>query len=160
MLHFPVNAEEPLPDDFVSVAINRETVTDGGEKVEFPSGRGALPTFSAAFGKDTPPSQMKFGTPRLGPRFTTPSIEPFETPTEGRSVQSSFSAQPGSYGTASPVQIFTSASTADNQHFRSGSIASQKSYSTYKSATNSYSSRDSWSDRQRVNPFSRKWAIE
>ena len=150
-----VNAEEPLPDEFEPVMAEKGARLDG-EKIEFPTGRGALPTFSAAFGKDTPPSQMKFGTPRLGPRFTSPSLEPFETPTEGRSVQSSFSAQSGSYNDAYSGRWNTSNTAMDTQHARSGSIASHKTYSSYKSSGSS----SSGSSQQHANPFSKKWEIE
>ena len=159
LISTPVNAEEPLPDDFVPATLE-EGINADGEKVDFPSGRGALPTFSVAFANDTPPSQMKFGTPRLGPRFTSPSVEPFETPTEGRSVQSSFSAQSGSYGGALRGPTIRSETIP---HFRSGSISSQNSYSTYKStgsSTSTSSLNKPRADRLQANPFSKKWAIE
>lgn len=147
-----MNAEEPLPDEFVQVTSEKHLRSDE-EKVEFPVGRrGALPTYSAAFGKDTLPRQMNFGTPRLGPRFTSPSLEPFETPTEGRSVQSSFSAS--SRSDAHSGRWNSSRTLSEAQHVRSNSVASHNSYSTYKSTISSSSSQ------QHPNPFSKKWEIE
>ena len=176
----PVNAEEPLPDNFEPV-VPAGKVYDDEEKVEFPSGRGALPTFSAAFARDTPPSQMKFGPPRLGPRFTNPSIEPFESSSEGRSSQrtTAYSGYQHSQGTSDSGyqtetyvrQTLSDQATVFNQgHIaRQASVGSQRSYASYSSnssaktygSNRSFGSNSATSGSDRRNdPFSKRWMIE
>ncbi|TDL28868.1 hypothetical protein BD410DRAFT_738658 [Rickenella mellea] len=72
-----LKGQEPLDDEFSS----DNGSDDDSEKVSFPSANGPVPTFSVAFGKGDevpPPSQMRFGPPRLAPRFINPPQEPFE----------------------------------------------------------------------------------
>jgi len=76
-----LNAQELLEDENTPPAYTPYPNSDP-EKVEFPNARGGVPTFSAAFGRGDevpPPSQMRFGPPQLGPRFSNPDAEPFET---------------------------------------------------------------------------------
>lgn len=147
----PVNAEEPLPDEFVPVSVNKETTSDE-EKVDFPSSRGALPTFSAAFAKNTPPSEMRFGTPRVGPRFTSPSLEPFESSTDGISVQSSVSSQPSPL--RKPLSIHSTNGSGKYSR-RTGSTTSNESIASVASLSSSGRSGE-----VQTNPFSKKFAIE
>ena len=154
----PVNAEEPLPDDFVKVVPEKEDYDDE-EKIEFPSGRAALPTFSAAFAKDTPPSQMKFGGPRLGPRFTNPAIQPFEPQPEVSIPQQQTGTLPSHKTTYSRDMYVRETRTAPNMDgstlyetsnypSRSASIRSSGSYNNYKSS------------HSRDEKFSDRWMIE
>lgn len=68
-----LNAEQPLPNDFVYY---------GGsdiEKVDFPSNEKPIPTYSATFGsgQEVPPPSQMFTT--QGPRFFNRLAQPFET---------------------------------------------------------------------------------
>ena len=152
-----------MPDDFVQVVPDGERGGkdyDDEEKIEFPSGRGALPTFSAAFAKDTPPSQMKFGGPRLGPHFNNPSIQPFEPQPEDLSPPQQIKPLPRHQTTYSRDLYTSSVSNTDGATLydssrhpsRSGSIGSLGSYETYKSNASS--------DRSRFDKFSNRWMIE
>ncbi|KAK7468581.1 hypothetical protein VKT23_003085 [Stygiomarasmius scandens] len=76
-----LQAQEPLPgDDFAPVTNSGDI-----EKVDFPNERLALPTYSAAFGKEVPPPSQMFPA-RMGPRFFRTSSEPFETPRNSSTV--------------------------------------------------------------------------
>ena len=178
-----VNAEEPLPDNFEPVGPQKMDNVDE-EKVEFPSGQGALPTFSAAFPKDTPPSQMRFASPRVGPRFANPSIEPFESDRSSRGTNDSghhrtFSRQSNDSGhwtqTTYSREAYLRETVSDapplyDQHrqlSRQASIGSQRSlsssdsHSSVKSSKVSYGSYSSNSSSPRRNdPFSNRWMIE
>lgn len=159
-----MNAQEPLSDDAEPDWDSRDAYDE--EKVEFPSGRAALPTFSAAFGPGTPPSQMKFGPPRLGPRFNNPSLEPFDPQPSAETVSSeqtiySKTSQSRSNSSASrgtiPIRVLE-----ENGHVRSASVNSQKSYSSYRSDSSfrsNGSSRTAQSYGTVVGP-DRRWMIE
>lgn len=75
----PVNAEEPLSgDDFI------QAVPDEGptfEKVDFPSTRHSIPTFSATLGpnKEASSNQMRF---HAGPPSFSQSAAPFDRPVD------------------------------------------------------------------------------
>ncbi|EJD04260.1 uncharacterized protein FOMMEDRAFT_133567 [Fomitiporia mediterranea MF3/22] len=166
-----LNAEEPLPDNFEPV-VAKGQMYDDEEKVEFPSGRAALPTFSVAFAMDVPPSQMKFSPPRLGPRFTNPSIEPFESSTEdsasqrttdsGYRTQTTYSRETYQRETPSDAGPFAD----QRQLSRQTSVGSQRSYSSHSSdkshgSNHSYGSYSTTtSSRGRNDPFSNRWMIE
>ena len=63
---FAVNAQQPLSSDNYSGPKIEHFSGLNVEKVEFPSARRPVPTFSATFGKGDevpPPSQMQFGRP-------------------------------------------------------------------------------------------------
>ncbi|KAH8120511.1 hypothetical protein DFH11DRAFT_1757718 [Phellopilus nigrolimitatus] len=153
-----LNAEEPLSDDFIP-AVSKKQRYEDEEKIEFPSGRAALPSYSVAFGRGDevpPPSRMKFGPPRLGPRFTNPSLEPFEQQLDESNAQvpsipatqTTYSKALYSEGNAmSTTAAGTNGSTLYGlaQPTRPLSIGSQRSYASYgsdSSATKSQHSND------------------
>ncbi|KAI5123715.1 hypothetical protein M0805_000309 [Coniferiporia weirii] len=167
-----LNAEEPLPDDFVPVVSGKE-VYDEEEKVEFPSGRAALPTFSAAFGRSVPPSQMRFGPPRLGPRFTNPSLEPFELQRDDKASRApDVPVQPTAYlgdthsrVTMPPANTNTDGATLFSSSSRPTSVGSQKSYSSFGSSSSAEthgrdSSPSAYLAGRRNEAFSGRWMIE
>ena len=164
-----MNAQEPLHD------YQEQEYEYDDEKVEFPSNR-ALPTFSAAFGKGDevpPPSQMKFGPPRMGPRFTNPSIAPFEPqPPEPSPLPSTIYSKETYINSNSPSP--TEYRVYDNipQLSRQLSNGSQRSYSSFRSdgsaqtfkthkssgsVRSTESGRSTNSDRS---DRSRRWVIE
>ncbi|KAL5534527.1 hypothetical protein ACEPAG_990 [Sanghuangporus baumii] len=176
-----LNAEEPLPDNFEPVTPQGQVYDD--EKVEFPSGRAALPTYSAAFAQNTPPRQMKFSPARVGPRFTNPSIEPFETDSSSRgTILTDVSSIPGIYVQRSndsgyQTETIYSRDTYSRQTVPDGatlhdqrqlarrmSVGSQISYSSTStsSTVKTHTSKHSYgSDSgQRNDPFSKRWMIE
>ncbi|PIL30969.1 hypothetical protein GSI_07138 [Ganoderma sinense ZZ0214-1] len=83
-----LNAQEELDDDYYPEK------TYDSEKIDFPPNFEPVPTFSAMFGTGPevpPPAQMRFGPRHMGPRFASnASSNPFDTPTESRSVSSSW----------------------------------------------------------------------
>lgn len=162
--YYLVNAQELL-DDSASEWGSKDAYDDE-EKVEFPSGR-PLPTFSAAFGNDVPPSQMRFGPPRLGPRFNNPSLEPFDPQPP---MDSGISDHLTTYSKSSVTTTNSSASHSNEplaiaewkDHARSASVGSQKSYSSYKSSSSQRSHNSSRSAQlygSAVGP-DRRWMIE
>lgn len=73
--------QEPLQgDDFKSAQPRAEPDLEAEEKIAFPSFE-PIPTYSEMFNQGDPapsaPSMAK--NPRLGPRFTNTTLEPFET---------------------------------------------------------------------------------
>ncbi|KLO19986.1 hypothetical protein SCHPADRAFT_863681 [Schizopora paradoxa] len=140
-----LNAQEPLDDENSPPAYTANAYADP-EKVEFPTARGGVPTFSAAFGRGDevpPPSQMKFGPApaKLGPRFSNPDAEPFEPQPgdeDARSL-SSVGSNGTTYGKASSgtrdSQMFIDAVTFNStQLSRQVSASSQRSMESYKTA--------------------------
>ena len=174
-------AEEPLPDNFEPVVPRGQTYDS--EKVEFPSGRAALPTYSAAFAQNTPPKQMNF-SPRVGPRFTNPSIEPFETDSSSRgtTILTDVSSLPGTYAQRSNDSGYQSNETTysrdtyyrqtlsdgatlydQRQLSRHVSVGSQRSYNSASSSSTvkTHGSNPSYSSTgPRNDPFSKRWVIE
>jgi len=149
-----LNAQEPLDDENTPPAYTPYSFSDP-EKVEFPTARGGIPTFSAAFGRGDevpPPSQMKFGPAKLGPRFFNPDAEPFEQQRgdeDARSV-SSFGT---TYQTApsAPRESVRSVEAVNfntTQLSRTISTGSQRSVESYKT-TGSFDSMKS-----------KRWVIE
>ncbi|KAL5535245.1 hypothetical protein ACEPAF_3339 [Sanghuangporus sanghuang] len=176
-----LNAEEALPDNFEPVTPRGQVYDD--EKVEFPSGRAALPTYSAAFAQNTPPRQMKFSPARVGPRFTNPSIEPFEIDSSSRgTILTDISDLPGTYvqrsndsgyqtetiysrDTYSRQTVPDGATLYDQRQLaRQMSVGSQRSYSSTSTSSivKAHGSKHSYgSDSgQRNDPFSKRWMIE
>lgn len=157
-----MNAQEPLPDE-TTTDWNSKSDYDDEEKVEFPSGR-PLPTFSAAFGNDVPPSQMRFGPPRLGPRFNNPSIEPFDPqPPVESDAMTTYSKSSASRTNSSVYHGGEPLKIAEwNEHARSASIGSQRSMSSYKSnsSQHSHKSNNSGHSFGSAANTDRKWMIE
>jgi len=158
-----LNAQEPLPgDDFSPVQPDNVTSSDP-EKVEFPSARGGIPTFSVAFGKDNdvpPPSQMNFGPPRLGPRFTNPPLEPFDPqPLEG--FEQSLNPTTYSKPASGAVDAQSDVDTGSVHLSRQLTNGSQRSFASQKSSASTDSYRSDTSSRNNVYlDRSKRWVIE
>lgn len=78
---FTVKNEEALPgDDFKPTMHRAEQDLEAEEKIDFPSFE-PIPTYSEMFnhGVAAPAAPPPMKNPRLGPRFTNTTLEPFET---------------------------------------------------------------------------------
>lgn len=137
-LKYSVAAQEPIPDERVPEPFVAGKNEDDLEKVDFPSHKEAIPTFSATFGSGDevpPPSQMFNGRQR-GLRFYNQSVDSFDA--QGPSIH-----RPPSTGTLSPEQDDVN-STHSSEH----------TTNTALTRSNSHSSQSSNASR------SKRWVIE
>lgn len=160
---FEVTAHERLADeeDLTPYALGGSA---DPEKVEFPTTRAGVPTFSAAFGRGAevpPPSQMRFTPPSLGPRFSTPSLEPFEPqhgdedaqPLPALSISSTRYSKPSLIVVDRDIGNETAFNT--NTLSRQVSNASEKSFDSYKSGSSGASETGTYKSAK-----SKRWVIE
>ena len=131
------------------------------EKVAFPTTRTGVPTFSAAFGRGDevpPPSQMKFTPPTLGPRFSTPSLEPFDRQQGDEDAEPLPALTFTTTSRTSPIMVDRDIGQGNMfnkaQLSRQSSNASEKSFETYKSSSSATSSDSHKSGK------SKRWVIE
>lgn len=96
---------------------------------------------------------MKFGPPRLGPRFNNPSIEPFETPTPTERDSESNYQTTYSRDTYVRETIADNATVYQTHMARQASVGSQKSFSSFRSDSSAKSNGSNLS-------MSKRWMIE
>lgn len=127
-----LSAQVPIAEDDPKYVASRSVRDSYTEKVAFPSMNGSVPSFSAAFGGN---DIIVPGLPRLGPRFTNPSMDAFDP-------------QPN------PL---TRPPTAKTYPTRSGSCSSYRSYDSFTSQDSQQLSRQNSSSKQGTDP---RWANE